>query len=163
MKYFSYGSNMSANRLGKRIRGCKVLGVFQLDAHDLRFHKISKKDGSGKCDAYFTGNDEDFVLGVLYEVSDDEKDVLDNFEGLGKGYDDKKVCVHSDGARYQAVTYIASEIDEGLVPYSWYVRHVIEGAKTANFPDCYIEKLENITSKYDFDRNREECELAIYM
>ena len=91
------------------------------------------------------------------------KVALDNFEGLGKGYDDKKVCVHSDGARHQAVTYIASEIDEDLVPYSWYVRHVIEGAKTANFPEFYIEKLENITSKSDFDRDREERELAIYM
>lgn len=162
MRYFAYGSNISARRLQGRISIAEIIGMFRLDEHDLRFHKVSMKDGSGKCDAYFTGNNEDFVLGVLYEVADGEKAALDVYEGLRKGYDEKKVSVHSEGQTHQAITYVATAIDKSKTPYSWYVRHVLEGAKAAGFPDYYIAKLENVISQKDRDTEREEGELSIY-
>ncbi len=162
MRYFSYGSNMSHRRLKDRIGDVMKIGVFRLDRHDLRFHKKSKKDGSAKCDAYFTGSDEDFILGVLYEIRDSDKKDLDEFEGLGKGYKEEDVTVYAGDQTETAMTYIATMTEESLLPYSWYLRHVLEGAKAANFPAFYIEKLEKITSMTDPDPKREKKELSIY-
>jgi gamma-glutamylcyclotransferase len=53
MYYFAYGSNMSLSRLRERVPSAEAVGCFSLNGHDLRFHKLSK-DGSGKCDAFFT-------------------------------------------------------------------------------------------------------------
>lgn len=55
MKYFAYGSNMSLLRLWQRVPSAVRIGVFTLQGHQLRFHKLGK-DGSGKCDAYQTNN-----------------------------------------------------------------------------------------------------------
>ena len=48
--YFAYGSNMSQRRLQARVPSATFLGIGILLGHALAFHKISKKDGSGKCD-----------------------------------------------------------------------------------------------------------------
>ena len=83
IRYYSYGSNMSPQRLRDRGIDANKVGVFRLDKYDLRFHKVSM-DGSAKCDAYFTGCDDDFVLGVLFEISEDEKKALDLMETAGE-------------------------------------------------------------------------------
>ena len=152
---------MSLQRLNIRNIGARDIGVFRLDRHDLRFHKISI-DGSAKCDAYFTGSGEDFVLGVLYEISDRDKKSLDRYEGLGSGYTEKEVAVCSVDQTQMAITYIATNIEESLLPYSWYVRHVLEGAKAADFPDAYLNRIENVASQIDTNSKREQQELSIY-
>ncbi len=80
MKYFAYGSNMSIARLRERVPSAVSFGCHALKEHDLRFHK-SSKDGSGKCNAFFTGNDDDTILGVLFEIKSSEMSALDRAEG----------------------------------------------------------------------------------
>ncbi|MBT4219123.1 MAG: gamma-glutamylcyclotransferase [Rhodospirillaceae bacterium] len=161
MLYFSYGSNMSHRRLSSRIGNIQKIGVYRLDQHDLRFHKISK-DGSAKCDAYFTGRDEDYILGVLHEISENEKPILDKYEGLGKGYEKKDVVVHTDDHSKTAFTYYATITGSELLPYTWYLRHVLEGAREAGFSAEYISKLEDIQCIDDPNSEREAQELSIY-
>ncbi len=81
MKYFAYGSNMSIARLKERVPGARSLGCHTLKEHDLRFHKLSK-DGSGKCDAFFTGKAEDNIYGVLFEIDPAEKKTWIELKGL---------------------------------------------------------------------------------
>ena len=77
--------------------------------HALRFHKWSRKDQSAKCDALFTGNPEDFVIGALFEIPRSEKGPLDKAEGLGFGYDEKRVTVTDVlGNSVDAFTYCAT-------------------------------------------------------
>lgn len=64
MHYFAYGSNMSRSRLRERAPSAEALGCFALNGYDLGFHK-SGKDGSAKCDAYFTADTGDVIYGVL--------------------------------------------------------------------------------------------------
>ena len=89
MYYFAYGSNMSSKRLNARIKATKYANG-KLLKHKLKFHKISK-DGSGKCDAFETGDSNDFVLGVVYEIDKNDLEQLDRFEAKGKGYERKEV------------------------------------------------------------------------
>lgn len=161
MTYFSYGSNMSVPRLGARIRGFHRLGVCRLERHDLRFHKIGH-DGSAKCDAFYTGQEEDFVLGVLYRIDPHDKAVLDRFEGLGCGYEVTDVQLLSAIDEQVAFTYVATHISDDLAPFSWYLRHVIEGAEAAALPAAYIDRIRRTECLKDPDEEREGQELSIY-
>jgi AIG2-like family len=163
VKYFAYGSNMSLPRLRGRIPGAERLGVFTLFQHALKFHKVGRKDNSGKCDAHCTGNPDDFVIGALFEISDSEKLALDKVEGLGLGYKDKTVQLSDgQGGVIEAVTYYATHIDPSLQPYSWYLYHVAYGAKETGVPAHYLRAIESTQSIEDHDRSREAIERAVY-
>ena len=163
MKYFAYGSNMSINRLKERVPGAVPLGCHSLKKHDLRFHK-SSKDGSGKCDAFYTGNDEDIIFGSLFEIESIEKTILDKAEGLGNGYDEKEVIViSSDGISCNAITYFATKIDKDLKPYSWYVNHVLVGGNETPLPDEYIQnKIAAVESIEDNDKEMDAKQRAVH-
>ena len=163
MHYFAYGSNMSASRLRERVPSAEALGCFALNGHDLRFHK-SSKDGSGKCDAYLTQYDGNIIYGVLYKIDPMEKLALDKAEGLGHGYDQKEITVTaSDGSSVAAITYVATNIDGSLKPYSWYLNHVLVGAKEASLPSEYVEeKIKLIESVEDRDKVRDAKQRAIH-
>ncbi len=163
MYYFAYGSNMSIARLRARAPGAVSLGCYVLWEHDLRFHK-SSDDGSGKCDAYFTANCEDSIYGVLFNLDAGDKSALDRVEGLGYGYDEKKVTVIAgSGAQVTAATYIATHIDESLGPYAWYANHVLVGAREAALPGDYIQKkIEAVATVEDYDRERDARQRAVH-
>jgi hypothetical protein len=161
ISYFSYGSNMSPKRFCSRVPGAQHIGVFRLARYDLKFHKVGR-DGSAKCDAHFTGNDEDYVLGVLWEMSMSSKAALDQIEGLGNGYAEAQVSVHAQDLTRSALTYVATRIDADLKPFSWYVRHVLEGARAAGLPEDYVSALEAVATQRDLDAEREARELGVY-
>tara|TARA_R110002073_G_scaffold44540_1_gene123402 strand:+ start:9674 stop:10168 length:495 start_codon:yes stop_codon:yes gene_type:complete len=163
MHYFAYGSNMSLSRLRERAPSAEALGCFALNGHDLRFHK-SGKDGSAKCDAYFTADTGDVIYGVLFKIDPGEKHVLDKAEGLGHGYDEKDVTVTAhDGSWITATTYVATEISDNLKPYSWYLKHVLVGAREASLPSDYIRlKITSVEAVEDSDKERDSKQRAIH-
>jgi gamma-glutamylcyclotransferase (GGCT)/AIG2-like uncharacterized protein YtfP len=157
MKYFSYGSNMFHERLSKRVPSCENYRIGTLKKHVLKFHKRSQDD-SGKCNAYFTGQEEDEILGVIYDIDPNEKHLLDQAEGLGNGYHESKIQLRTDQGTLVAFMYEAdaNAIDDKLVPYSWYKNYVIEGARQNNLPKNYMIGIEQIVSKSDPDKKRED-------
>lgn len=162
MLYFSYGSNMSKKRLCERVPSAEFLAVSTLSMHELKFHK-SSKDGSGKCDAYETGDLSTFVIGVVFDISETEKPTLDKKEGLGSGYEEKIVVVTSSmGESFEATTYYATNIDSSRKPYHWYKEHVLRGAKENGLPDHYVKSIATIESVADPKSERHEEELKIY-
>ena len=163
MKYFAYGSNMSITRLRERVPSAVALGCHTLKEHDLRFHKLSK-DGSGKCDAFPTGDSGDVVFGALFEISPSEKPALDKAEGFGHGYDQKNVTVLAvDGSSLESLTYIATKTDESLKPYSWYVNHVLVGARETSLPENYIQsKISSVESIQDTNKDRDAEQRAMH-
>src|SRR5438552_200988 len=61
--YFAYGSNMAIERLKARVPSAELVCIADLAGHQLKFHKRSKRDQSGKCDAAYTGSPQDKVTG----------------------------------------------------------------------------------------------------
>lgn len=159
--YFAYGSNLSQARLRARAASARRIGTYYLPEHDLRFHKRGT-DGSGKCDAYYTGSEADRVYGSLFTLTLADKSALDAVEGLGAGYNEKTVTIHADSAQSeQAVTYVATDIRENLQPYSWYWHHVSVGAHEAALPDGYIaRKILSVNSVQDSNNTRHDRESA---
>ena len=162
MNYFAYGSNMSLNRIRERAPSVVHLGTFQLRKHELRFHKHGRDD-SGKCDAYYTGDTNSIVFGVLYSILQQEKVALDRAEGLGNGYEEKEIIVFDEkGNSHQAFMYYATHINPSLPPFTWYKEHVLVGAREAKLPDQYIATIEGVHVVQDHDRTRESLQLAIH-
>ncbi|MFB0979969.1 MAG: gamma-glutamylcyclotransferase [Alteromonadaceae bacterium] len=162
MKYFAYGSNMSLVRLKERVPSTIKLEIVTLKNHQLRFN-MSGNDGSGKCDSFETNNSEDLVIGVLFEINENEKVILDRAESLGTGYSEKLVFVQNySGEIFEALIYCAIKIDASLKPYSWYLNHVIIGAKETKLPAEYLAVIESVECIEDLNKNREAKEREMY-
>ncbi|GJL56871.1 MAG: gamma-glutamylcyclotransferase [Nitrospirales bacterium] len=162
MYYFAYGSNLSIKRLQHRLPSASVVCVARLSEHRLLFHKKSQ-DGSAKCDAMYTGDADDVVIGVVYEIELLEKPQLDAFEERGYGYEVKMVKVHaSQGTQIEAMTYYAIDIDSTLSPYHWYKEHVMRGAREHHFPKVYLQGIERVPSLPDPNHERHAHEMHIY-
>jgi hypothetical protein len=161
-EYFAYGSNMATARLRGRMPSAMPVGVATLAGHVLRFHKRSKKDQSGKCNAFATDDDDGVVIGVLFSFDPAERGKLDAYEGAGKGYDATTVTVtNHKGRRRKVLTYLASQdaIDDSLKPYSWYKDHVLAGAKEHNLPPDYVTQyIDAVEAVEDPDRERDKKE-----
>jgi gamma-glutamylcyclotransferase (GGCT)/AIG2-like uncharacterized protein YtfP len=158
VNYFAYGSNMSLQRLQARVASARPLGTAILPEHSLRFHKAGR-DGSAKCDALHTSDLADAIHGVLFHIDSAGKSVLDRVEGLGAGYEEKQVTL-ACGTR--AVTYVATHIDESLLPFHWYKRHVLVGAREAFLPTDYVMAIDLHPAVEDPDLMRHARESAIH-
>ena len=162
MYYFAYGSNLSICRLLQRVDSAYLIATGKLRQHQLIFHKIGR-DGSAKCDAFYTGQTDDVIYGAIYKINPDQKVNLDNAEGLGIGYEIKYATIVSDDGQYfHAFTYYATRIAKDIQPFHWYKEHVLAGAREHVFPKPYIEKIAAIEALEDTDIKRTEQELSIY-
>ena len=125
--YFAYGSNMLSRRLLARVPA-QVLGVGQLAAHALRWHKVGV-DASGKCDVVACPQASSVVHGVLYRLDAQHKPVLDQIEGLGQGYDERQALLLGPQGPVRAWYYSATHTDASLKPFDWYKAFVVGGAQ----------------------------------
>ena len=162
--YFAYGSNMASHRLLQRLPKARHVEVGILTGHRLNFRKKDDAGLSAKCDIELTDDHSDEVIGVVYEISIDDKQRLDQIEGLGAGYDEKIVQVTTlSGNILSSVTYFAINIDHNLIPYHWYKQHVLRGAIEHGLPADYIRKIKSFESQEDADEHRSHRELSIYL
>ena len=160
--YFAYGSNMSVPRIQARIPGAEYVALASLLRHKLTFSKPGI-DNSGKCDAVFTGCEDDAVYGVVYRISAADKMVLDGYEGLGAHYLTKPATVFTDnGQPYDIFLYVATQRIEYLKPYHWYRKHVLHGAQEAGMAEEYCDRIAAIVAVDDPDDERHKREMAIY-
>lgn len=151
VSYFAYGSNMCHDRLTERVPTARFELIARLPEHTLRFHKRSI-DGSGKADAYFTGDPEDEVWGTVAHIPDEDRSGLDRAEGAGHGYEIEEIVVYGpDGAPQAVFTYVAqaSYIEPDLKPYDWYLALVVDGARARALPQDYIERIASIDAVVD--------------
>ena len=124
----------------------------------LRFHKRGK-DGSGKCDAFYTGVDGHRLFGVVFGISQEQSKVLDCFEG--PDYERRSVSVRigdgAGGGLVDAYAYVAfaHAIDTDLAPYPWYHAFVLHGATVGGLPEDYLRALRAVTTNPDPDAQRQ--------
>lgn len=160
MYYFAYGSNMSSRRLLARVPSARSLGVAHLHGYEMSFGKRSH-DGSAKCTIVAKRGAS--TLGVLYHIPDDQRYTLDRIEGQGFGYDVQDVRITTQsGRQITAFTYLGTDLDQSLPAYSWYVAHVVRGAREHGIAQQYIDKIEAATVTDDPDQGRHQFELSIY-
>jgi gamma-glutamylcyclotransferase len=166
---FAYGSNLDIDRMRRRIASTRIVGLSRLPEHDLRFHVRGTIDGTAKADAYFTGDTAHHVLGMVYGIHPNDLPVLDRIEGgysrtlhpvapeivparSGPG----PVAYGSGSPRADAAPEIPfpakawsyhgrpENLAGDLLPYDWYLDHVVRGARFHSVPADYMKRLEGI-------------------
>lgn len=154
--YFAYGSNMLTERLARRCPSARPVGPAVLEGHVLAFSKIGQ-EGSGKATVIEQAASQ--VFGVVFALDPRELDLLDGFEGRGKGYDridDCGVRLLDDDAAVSAYTYKAPPAfrDAALLPFDWYHALVIAGARQHGLPEDYVAALAAAPRRADPDPSR---------
>ena len=155
MKYFAYGEMMFSARLQKIVPQATCLGVAKVMGYKLFFHSRGHEDPSGKCNIIPVKDPFCEVYGVIYEISQRERHLLDKDQSLGCGSMDVTLKVFPVDSTHEngvfAFTYIAHKenIFEDLVPYHWYKEMVLSGAREHQLPSEYIHHLEQYAVTYD--------------
>jgi hypothetical protein len=131
------------------------MGTAVLRKHRLAFHK-NGRDGSAKCDAFHTDDNYDLLWGVVYAVTIEQKEALDEFEGVGNGYEVKSERVFMQSRHTEVIFYAAhaDHIDTDLLPFDWYHAYVLHGARSHDLPAEYVESIRRVTVQRDRDGDR---------
>jgi len=161
--YFAYGSNLCLERFLQRVPSGRTVGIGFLAGRALRFHKVGS-DGSGKADAWRSGDPADVVWGVLYDLDPADRPALDRAEGLGHGYRVQVATVsRPDGTGTEAWFYEAERrrCDQHLTPWDWYLRLCVVGASSQGLPTEYVAQVGMQISRPDPDRERATANLAV--
>lgn len=139
--YFAYGSNMMTARLQVRCPSARLAGVAFAENHRLTFWKKGR-DGSGK--GHLVSSAGTRQPGVLFTLAAQDLIALDRFEGVGHGYrrvDDFIIRRKGGSEIEQASTYIATNLDETLQPYDWYLGLILAGAHEHAFDREALRRL----------------------
>lgn len=151
---------MSTCRLRARTPSALPRGIARLAGHRLAWHKVGR-DGSAKCDIVETGRIGDVVWGVLFEIALGERRLLDEAEGLGRGYEHKPISVLTERGPLVAGAYYATHVDAALRPFDWYLEFVLHGAREHRLPHGYLEQLMHVIAAVDADAARRAANLAL--
>ena len=105
---------------------------------------------SGKCNIVCGGNG---IHIAIYDISTDDRIILNEIEGVGSGYAEISLLVPEIG---ECMSYTAdhSFIDNKLVAYDWYKELVLIGARAHEFPVNYIDRIEAVATCEDPDQLR---------
>jgi gamma-glutamylcyclotransferase (GGCT)/AIG2-like uncharacterized protein YtfP len=156
-RYAAYGSNLHPRRLQKRVSSARLLGTSVCSEFDLRFHKQSDVDGSGKC-SIFPGTGGVHI--AIYEIDKVQQIVLDRIEGMGQGYD---LLTLRDDEFGDCLTYVADPavVNAALRPFDWYKELVLLGCDLHGFPDAYVRRVRDVAALVDPDAERSRQQWAL--
>lgn len=156
--YAAYGSNLHPRRLMARTPSARSHVTRALSGWKLAFRKHGS-DGSAKCDIA-AGTALDEVWLGIYRIDAAEMPILDAVEGVGKGY--CRTTLELEGLG-EVVTYRAQPeyVRDDLLPFGWYHRFVLEGARMQGFPAAYLEALAAVATQPDPDQERAQANARI--
>jgi len=171
--YFAYGSNLLNARLQNRCASATPITTASVANHGINYGMVAEDDhgGSGKMTIFDTGNKNDVVHGVVYEMSLEEAPVLDRIEGL---FWDRPMTytrasdfavVTPEGQTLQTVTYMTEPNPDAPKPYLWYWALCLSGAIENGLPLDYQEMLAKHAYMDDPDHKREgkiEAEMLLH-
>ncbi|UCE84864.1 MAG: gamma-glutamylcyclotransferase, partial [Deltaproteobacteria bacterium] len=140
--YFAYGSNMCSARLAERVPDARAVGPAQLPDHRLVLNKPGV-DGSAK--ANVEPQPGAVVWGVTYEVPVSDLARLDRYE---VGYRRLPMRVYGAAeATIDAEIYVAVRTTRDIVPFDWYKRLLLAGAREHGLPVSYVEALRALPAR----------------
>ena len=130
--YFAYGSNLDIDRFRKRI------GTWQENKRaTLKDYRLSF-DSRGKADILERRGER--VWGAVYEVSEAQLGILDDFEGVHSGvYKRVRVNVECDGKTEPAIAYVKVEKTSFRPPDDEYLNYILRGLKQHGYDEQTIE------------------------
>lgn len=139
MYYLAYGSNMNHEQMKERCKDSKFLGSAKLEGYKFVYDGYSSgRDGA-------VGNiipsESDFVLGGLFEISENDLKSLNGYEGYPDHYqrNDEFEVIFSGKKIKNVIAYFRKGELEGS-PSKEYQDVVVKGARDCSLPQDYIQK-----------------------
>ncbi len=133
MLYFAYGSNLNHYQMKNRCSGAKFVKKYILKGYKLCFSHKTNRSVYGH--ANIIKNKKSEVQGALWNITKDDENELDGYEGVDYNYYHKE---YFNLNNRKVLVYIQK-------PNSTYLHTIIDGYK-----DCIldIKKLKRIISSY---------------
>ncbi len=153
--YLAYGSNLHPVRLGQRIASAVPMAPIELRGERIAFNKLGR-DGSAKCSLVAVPGSCVSVWAALYQMEAADTTVLDEHEGLGRGYDKSWISILHGRSEVTAFTYRAAEshVTDAGEPFKWYRNLVLLGGRYFNFPPSYLQAIAEVPAVEDPDQVR---------
>jgi gamma-glutamylcyclotransferase len=128
MYYFAYASNLNKKQMKERCPNAKPVSVATLSHYRLVFVGWSRKWHGGYANIQpFRGEK---VIGVVYEVSEEDMKKLDKYEDCPGTYNRINVILNDDfGRRIDAVAYIRAGRAEAALPSKEYLAVIEQGCR----------------------------------
>ncbi|MBZ0170430.1 AIG2-like family protein [Candidatus Methylomirabilis lanthanidiphila] len=143
MFYFAYGSNMERVQLKRLCPTAKFVAAATLADCELTFSGNSPMWGGGIAD--IRERPGKTVEGVVWEISEADRKVLDGYEGYPALYLHKEIQVSSrEGKTIRAFAYSMANPGREMSPSKRYKQLLIAGAEEHGLSDEYIDFLESI-------------------
>ena len=144
MLYFAYGSNLLQSQMQARCPGARFYSVVRVEGYELCFPMISfTRSGMGV--ASIRPNEDAYVEGVVYTVTEDDFRRLDHYESEGIKYRRDTITIPELG---EVWTYL-SRLDAGhhYPPSEEYFNAMIQGAIENGLSAEYIAILHAFWDK----------------
>lgn len=129
MKYFAYGSNCNPAIMKRKGVEFTSRQRAVLRGYRLKFNKKSLREALPDSIGFANINvdPEGVVEGVLYEIIDDHRGILDESERYPDHYDRIVVEVETESGNHECSAYHAQldKIADGLVPSRNYLNHIL--------------------------------------
>lgn len=145
--YFAYGSNMNRYRIEARLRNAKNAGTYKLYGYKLIFNAQSFVAPHNYANI-IKSTPEDFVEGVLYDITAHQFKILDGYEQLYDRY------FFEINANTLGCVYICTDefnISQKYIPDELYMNVCIQGARQNNL-DHTAALLLNLKEQINFNR-----------
>lgn len=142
--YFAYGSNLDLEQMKERCPDSKLLEVGCLEGYRLEFTSYSHKRGGGVADIILDSENE--VWGLIYELSQDDLDQLDVFEGYGMNiYKRFLTSIKTSlGSISDVWVYTVVDKENFIPPAKEYLNIIRKAASIHKFPKRYRSYLDSI-------------------
>jgi gamma-glutamylcyclotransferase (GGCT)/AIG2-like uncharacterized protein YtfP len=139
--YFAYGSNMDPKQMASRCPGSSAVGSARLAGYELAFVWDSPGWGGGVATVIPSSSRE--VWGVLWELTAEDEQMLDGYEGVANAvYTKERVDLDVAGKTVNALIYVATDARRKQ-PSARYLDALIRGARAFSLPGHYVEHLRN--------------------
>ena len=155
--YFAFGANVHPGWLRRRVPRAQLLGIGVLPGHRLAFRKRGR-DGAARSDACPDAAAR--LPGVLYALDAPDLALLG---AAGAGYRPAEVVIDTAQGACEAICWRAepSAIEEGLLPWDWYVALIRAGASLLGLPGEHVRWLDSVPVAADPDPERAALARAV--
>lgn len=139
MKFFLYADNLNPSQLKRRAPEHKPIGKAYLPDHTVQFCRWSSQWRCGLPSVIPSPGEK--VWGMIFEITDEDQKLLDEFEGdVPEGaFHHVEVTVITDNDEKTLVTTYAANPIGKFKPKEHYIEWVVKGLKHWKLPDDYIE------------------------
>jgi len=130
--YFAYGSNLCKKQMACRCPESKYLISGKL----VNYVWLINTKGY----ASVKPAQNDFVLGEIFTLSEQDIDYLDVYESVSEGlYGKQTLSIQTEDGPLDCLVYIASDNSAGK-PQAEYIKRINEGIKSADLSSDYVHR-----------------------